>query len=174
MKMLHRLIGLLVLVVLLSVSLIVLATASSVEWWQNITSLVERNRPTGVWTGIGLLCLAVLFALTGLLKKKREYFLSFDDRGGTVSISTEAIADFIMKLADEFPSIIRMRPRVMPTRNSVDVVVDVWIKADGHIHEECELLQQRVRESMTSGLGISDVGHVEVIVREIVAEQRQD
>lgn len=172
MKILQRLVGLMVLIALLSVSLALLGGAFSVEWQEYLVSFTQHGLMLDVWTGIGLLCLAVLFALTGIRRKKREHFLSFDNEGSTVSISTDAIADYITKLADEFPSIIRMRPRVIPARNAVDIIVDVRIKAGPQIHEVCGLLQQRIRESMTNGLGISEIRRIEVSVREIISEHR--
>lgn len=172
MRILHKFISLLIFVVLLGEGLVLLGAARSADRWDALTTLAEPSRLSAACAGIGLLCLAVLFALGGLPGKKRERFLSFDREGGTVSISTEAIADYVSKLADEFPSIIRMRPKVVPARNTIDIVVEVRIKAGPQIHEACELLQQRIRESVTSGLGISEVRRVEVSVREIISEHK--
>jgi uncharacterized alkaline shock family protein YloU len=59
---------------------------------------------------------------------------------------------------------------VVATRESVDVFVDVRIKAGPQIKEICEVLQQRVRDTMFSGLGITQVRYVEVNVLKIVGE----
>jgi uncharacterized alkaline shock family protein YloU len=77
-----------------------------------------------------------------------------------------------MRLAAEFPSVTRMRPRVIPRRKTVDVAVDVRVKAGPEIHEVCQILQQRIRETMTTGLGITEVGRIEVSVGEIATEHR--
>jgi uncharacterized alkaline shock family protein YloU len=132
----------------------------------------QSGRALWAWMGGGLVLMAVLFAASELRRRRRERFLSFDNEGGAVSISTDAMADYIVKLASEFPSIVRMQPLVKPTRHGVDLLIDVRVKAGSQVHEVCELLQQRVRERVVDGLGISEVRRVEVNVRDIVSEHR--
>jgi uncharacterized alkaline shock family protein YloU len=174
MKILHRIMGLIVFAVLLGLAIVITMPAVSAEWWRVALNLAGERRVDGLLVGGVLLAVAFLFAVTGLRRKRREHFLSFDEEGGTVSISTEAIADYVAKLAGEFPSIQRMRPKVIPARKSIDIVVDVQIKAGPQIHEVCELLQKRIRETMTTGLGVSEVRRVEVSVRKIICEHRPD
>ena len=120
----------------------------------------------------GLVFGGIVFALSGLSRRRPGHFLSYERNGGAVSISTDAIGEYVGKLATEFPSVIRMRPRVVPGRKSIDVIVDTKVKAGPQIHEVCELLQQRVRETLTEGLGISELGRIEISVSEIVSEHR--
>jgi len=122
--------------------------------------------------GIFLVLLALLFALTSTPPRRRSEFLSYDDDGGTISISTEAIANYVAKLAEEFNSVVRMRPHIIAGRHAVDILVDVKIKAGPDIHEVCRLLQKRIRDAVTVGLGIAAVGKVEVSVAEILSERR--
>ncbi|MFO7871569.1 MAG: alkaline shock response membrane anchor protein AmaP [Kiritimatiellia bacterium] len=171
-KLLHRLSGLALFAGLIGVSISILNSALNTETWTATMRAVQSGRVTALFLGVGLLCLTVLFLLTAIPAKKRGQFLSFDQEGGTVSISTGAIANYVAKLSDEFPSITRMRPEIITGRNSIDVVVNVRIKAGPDIHEICEALQQRVRQSITSGLGIADVRSVEVKVDEIAGERR--
>jgi uncharacterized alkaline shock family protein YloU len=100
--------------------------------------------------------------------------LSLDTESGRTSISTDAICNYVGKLAGEFPSIVRMSPRVIPRRGTIDILVNVRIKAGPQIHEVCEVLQKRVRDCLASGLGISDVRRVEVSVKEISSEHKAD
>jgi uncharacterized alkaline shock family protein YloU len=173
MSILHRLVRLVVLIVLFALSLAAVGAATTADLWESAMVLTAENRAAVGWSAAALFFLALLFAATGFRAKHREKFLSFDGEEGTVSISTDAVADYIGKLAAEFPSILRMRPKVVPRKKSIDVVVDLRVKAGPQIHEICELLNQRVRETMTNGLGISDIRHVEVSVREIVSEHKQ-
>ena len=57
-------------------------------------------------------------------------------------------------------------------RELIDIVVDLRVKAGPQLHEVCEVLQRRVRETMSSGLGIADVRRVEVSVKEISSEHK--
>jgi len=174
MRLLHRLLGLLVVAALLAGGIVCLVAALPGDWWHHALDIAGtgEGRLHATWVGVGLLCLAVLFALTGLQSRRRQHFLSYDEEGGTVSISSDAIVDYIAKLSSEFPSIVRMKPSVIPARNSIDIHVELRVKAGPQIHEICELLQRRVRESMTNGLGISEIRRVEVTVAEIVSEHR--
>lgn len=172
MSILHRLVRLLVLVVVLFAAMAMCVTGWRPEQWGGVIQLLAEVQPHAGYAGAALFFLGLLFILTGLRRRSRDRFLSFDTDGGTVSISTAAIAEYISKLAGEFPSIIRMKPRVVPGRNNVDIVVDVRVKSGPQIHELCEALQQRVRETMTTGLGVSQVRRVEISVSEINCEHR--
>ena len=172
MKVLRRVIRLLVLMTLLASGISLLVAAVSPQWWADIQMMGRSGREICGWMGAGLLVMAILFALSELRTRRRERLLSFANEGGTVSISTEAMSDYITKLITEFPAVVRMRPVVKPTRNGVDILVDVRVKAGSQVHEVCELLQQRVREQVVDGLGISEVRRVEVNVRDIVSEHK--
>ncbi len=169
MKVIRRVVRVLVLVVLLSAGIGLLAVALSPQRWSDVQAM---GRDAWVLIGGGLLVTGVIFALSEYRTRKRERFLSFDNDGGAVSISTEAMVDYITKLTTEFPSVVRMRPHVRPRRGGVDLLVDVRVKAGSQVHEVCELLQQRVRERVVEGLGISEVRRVEVSVKDIVSEHK--
>jgi uncharacterized protein YybS (DUF2232 family) len=170
MSILHRLLRMLVLALLLLLGLAIVLLPLSHELWEQVERVLRVSRVVTLWAGTAVLLLAVAFAVTGFQRRRRERFLSFDGESGTVSISTEAICDYLSKLAPEFPAVKRLEPKVIPVRRSIDIVVYVRVRAGAQIHEMCELLQKRVREAMSSGLGITEIRRVEVSVREIVSE----
>jgi len=172
MNVLQRIVRLLVFVVLLCAGMVSLVLAFSEKRWDGILRLVMTGNPVEFWIGLGFMCLALLFVCTTIRRKQRERFLSFENEGGKVSISTLAISEYVSKVAGEFPAIVRMEPRILPVRNALDIVVDVKIRSGSQIHEVCELLQRRIRESVSSGLGISEIRRVEVSVKQIVLEHR--
>lgn len=140
--------------------------------WSAALVVAADQRMRMAWMGVLILCLGLLFLLTGIQRRKRERFLSFDTEDGQISISTDAIADYVTKLANEFNSVARMWTRVRPVKDSIDILIDVRVRAGAQVHEVCALLQRRIRESLTSGLGITDVRRVEVSVRDIISEHR--
>lgn len=142
--------------------------------WQTACAILAGSRAGCLMAGLLLVALGALLIFTEAPRRRRDRFLSFRNEGGAVNISTEAIADYIGKLASAFPSIIRMTPVVEPCRRKVDIVIDVRIKAGPQLHEICEVLQKRVRESMESGLGIQEVRHVVVRVKEISTEHKTE
>lgn len=142
--------------------------------WQATCAVLAGSRVGVLVAGLLLVALGVLLIVTEAPRRRRDRFLSFKNEGGAVNISTAAIAEYIAKLAKEFPSIVRMTPTVEPHRRKVDIVIDVRIKAGPQLHEICEVLQKRVRESMEGGLGIHDVRNVVIRVKEISTEHKTE
>ena len=175
MSILHRFLRLVVLVVLiaLGLGLMVISLDFTDRIWTASVQLFAEHRAGIGWLGAALFVTGFLYAASGYRRARRERFLTFDREEGTVSISTVAIEDYLGKLAGEFPSILRLRPRVLPGRKSIDIRIELRVKAGSQIQEVCELLNQRVRESMANGLGITDIRRLEVSVREIVSEHKQ-
>ena len=172
MRILNRMVFLFLFALLTAVALALVAASFTSANWALLQSVLPSSQLTGGCVGAFLLALAVLLLLTGLKPKRSGRFLSFSNEHGAVNISTDAIAEYIGKLAPEFPSIVKLSPVVVPHRRCIDIVVDVRIKAGPQLHEICEVLQRRVSESMEKGLGISDVRRVIVSVKQISSEHK--
>jgi len=122
--------------------------------------------------GISAVFLVLLYWLTGI-PVKEERFLTFENEGGTISISVKAINDFLAKLADEFAGVIRLRADVSASHDGrVEVRLDVSVKAGTKVQQLSQVLQQRVRESMRDNLGIAEIQTVKVNVSSIVAAEK--
>jgi uncharacterized alkaline shock family protein YloU len=173
MTFLHGVVRFLMVVVTGTMGGLLLSGSLYGSRWPLVVSILNESE-VRLCLGVSLLSLVLLFLLTGLARKKRVRFLSFENDQGVVSISTAAIEDYIGKLDKDFPSIIAMKIRVIPLRASIDVEVDLRLKAGPQIHEVCQVLQQRIRESLSTGLGISAVNRVQVNVREISTEHRTE
>jgi uncharacterized alkaline shock family protein YloU len=174
MKILREMAGFLAVAGLLVAGVfIVVASCWNADDWKYYIRLMGDNRPMLAMAGVIYVVLAVLLVAIRFYNRGGDS-LSFDREGGRVSIATKVIEDYIAKLSVEFPAITRMNPRVTAARDSIDIVVDVRIKAGPQIKEICEILQQRVRDSMLSGLGIAQVRYVEINVRKIVGQAEPD
>jgi hypothetical protein len=174
MSLLNQVLRFLMPLVVAGLGLAAAAAAATRGTWQQSTAWLAAHPVVAVVCGLALFLLGLFSAWSGIRRHKREKYLCFDNEGGRVSISTQAIADYVGRLADEFPSIIRLKPIVVPLRSEIDVVADVRVKAGPQIHEICEVLQQRIRERLATGLGISQVRQVEVRVSEINTEHKTD
>jgi uncharacterized alkaline shock family protein YloU len=173
MKVVHRFLFLLVFALLVTLGISLLVLSFSEKNWAILEELLPGSRLVGGAVGGGIFCLASLLFLTGLNKPRRSNrFLSFSNEQGVVNISTDAISEYISKLAPEFPSIVKMTTEIIPHRRKVDILVSVRIKAGSQVHEICEVLQQKIRESMEKGLGINDVERVIVSVEKISTEHK--
>lgn len=174
MKNVNRFLQLLVCALVIGAGLALVVLVLRPADWQSACAVMAGSRVGVLVAGLLLVALGVLLILTEAPRRRRDRFLSFRNEGGAVNISTEAIAEYIAKLAPAFPSIIRLTPTVEPHRRKVDIVLDVRIKAGPQLHEICEVLQKRVRESMEGGLGIHDVRNVVVRVKEISTEHKTE
>lgn len=169
MSILHRCIRLFALALLLSVGIALLTLSLSPRNWQVLTDWVTDGRIDAIWVGLATLAFALLFGLTGIRLKPAARFLRLEGENGPVNISTQAIADYVLKTGSEFPMIVKMKPVITAGRRSIDVLIELRVKAGPKIQETCERLQQRIRESIRNELGITQIRRVEVSIREIIA-----
>jgi hypothetical protein len=169
---LHMLSRLLLATLVTAAGAFLMALSLSQEAWNMANAALPGMRWSTGWVGLGLVSLSLLFMFSGVRPRRKKRFLSFDTDGGTVSISSDAIADYVEKLAGEFPSVIRMTTDVIARRGTLDLRIRVRARSGCQVSEMCQLMQQRVRECVVSGLGISQVRRIEVSVSEIVSEHR--
>ncbi|MFU8781082.1 MAG: hypothetical protein ACNA71_08685 [Kiritimatiellia bacterium] len=171
MKKLHRFLTLCAYAFVLALGM-GLALLAFYDWaWHQVFWKLADLRWVGVLLGPFVFVMGLVW-MAGEMQWGRNRFLAFRNEGGAVNISTAAISEYLAKLAPSFPSIVHMHAIVEPVRRKIDLVVDIRIKAGPQLHEICEVLQKRVRESMETGLGIKDVRHVIVRVKEISGEHR--
>lgn len=170
MKTLNRILAGVVAGFLLGLSIAGMFSALPVDSWMAPLEASAR------WTALGLSILGVvlvaLYVLSAIAYRRSRRLLSFDNAEGAVGISTTAICDYIVKLKAEFPTVVRLVPEVVTGRNEIDVLVGVRIQAGPGMHDACERLQQRVRNRLTTGLGLTQVRRVEVNVMEILPEPK--
>jgi uncharacterized alkaline shock family protein YloU len=134
-----------------------------------VGQVFHRIRVIGIC--LGLLGGIVLYLLSGLTARQRAHYLSYESQQGNISISLKALQDFLGHIKSEFPAIISMNPRVTAKDESLDVLLEVRIKAGAPIPEISRLLQERARLLIQERVGISDIRDVEVRVEEIVRDK---
>ncbi len=169
MKFIHGLMGFVLFVLLAALAVFVGNAALSVDTWN---PAVDRLRESRFWAMDGavvFLLLTVIYVLTGLRRREREQFISFDNEGGAVSISIQAVRDFLARLADEFAAVVSLDPVIRSAAGAIEIELNVRVRAGTQIPELCRLLQDRVRESVKDNLGLSEIRGVKISVREIVA-----
>ncbi len=170
MKILRDIVGLFAVIALLAAGICLFRVCF---WDAADFEAAGKNRIPVILAGVAYIVLAVVIVVIRFYRRKSDY-LVFDREGGRVTIATKVIEDYIAKLMVEFPAVTKMTPKVTASRDSVDVIVDVRIKAGPQIREICEILQQRVRDSMFAGLGITQTRYVEVNVHKIVGQTEPD
>ncbi|MBU4365546.1 MAG: alkaline shock response membrane anchor protein AmaP [Kiritimatiellae bacterium] len=167
MNILHGLIKCVLSVGLMIFGILLLADVVAVH--TPVGDFLINDKLGRLLTGISAIFLVLLYWLTAI-PVKEERFLTFENEGGTISISVKAINDFLAKLADEFAGIIQLRADVAALRDGhIEVRLDVTVKAGTKVQQLSQVLQQRVRESMRENLGIAEIHAVKVNVSSIVA-----
>ena len=170
MKFIHKLIAFMMAVLMLGGGIALLLSAVSKTKWDALMELMSQGRILASAISICALVLALLYVITAFPSRTRKSaYLTFKNDNGEVSISSEAIENYVSNIAGEFPAIRRMIPRVIPGKGIIDIVLVIKIKVGPQVSDICETLQQRVRESVTSGLGISQVRKVTIDVSEIMS-----
>lgn len=168
MKTLHLLLGFLLFLVLMAAGLGVLSMAfQGDEAWKQLLMELDGRRIEAILVSISLVFLVLLFALTALRLPDQSQYLAYDIEGGTVSISLKAVENFLARLADEFAALDALEPTIRARKGTLDVQLDVKVKAGSQIPELCRMLQERARSTIREKVGISEVREVRVRVQEI-------
>ena len=128
------------------------------------------------WSSIGLGVIMLLFSLLYLVtfspRRPPLRYISFDSGNGTVSISINAVRDYIRKLSGEFSAVVSIDPKIRADKDRISIDLNINLVAGARIPELSQALQARVRESLHDGLGIDEVHDVRVRVQEITGEPR--
>ena len=170
MKFLHYLFGTVLFISLLLLGGYVIYAAVDAALWKQTLDMLIQQRVLAIGAGAALLLLVVIYLLSGCCRRKKSAeFLSFENESGAVSISMSAISDFLGRIGNEFAAVLSMEPSIRAVSGAVEVTLDVKVKAGAQIPELCRMLQERVKESITANLGLSDIKGVRVNVQEIVA-----
>jgi uncharacterized alkaline shock family protein YloU len=123
-------------------------------------------------SGIGgiMIFIAMLYLVTFAPRRQKARYISFESGSGSISISVNAVRDYISKLSGEFGAVVRIDPKIRSDKNGISMDLNVDLVAGARIPELSQALQARVRESLRAGLGIDEVNEIKVRVQQITGE----
>lgn len=168
MKFFHYLFGLILLALLVGAGAFVAHAVMVPDLYCQVINMLKVHRILVLDAIGGIICVVILYLLTGVKRKSKERFITFDNEGGSVSISLRALHDVLEKLGDEFAAILSLDTDVRPVGDALEIEMDVRVRSGTQIPELCRLLQGRVKESIRDEMGLSEVKGVKINVREIV------
>lgn len=173
MKTFHLIIGVILFLILAtgSIFLLVGALQESGAWSAWVERWITIQHIHVAMGGGVIICLLVLYALTGINVPGKVQYLAYDNEGGAVSISLNAVEAFLARLSGEFAAVVSLQPRLRLIVNQVDVQLDIKVKSGSQIPELCKMLQEAARTTLREKVGISDIREVRVRVQEIVVPQ---
>jgi hypothetical protein len=168
-RILHALTSLLIfLTPLVWGGLMIYGNGANTDFRDFIFNTMETSPAAGVIVGLVLLLIVLIYLATFGPASPRKRFISFESENGEVSISINAVRDFIRKLGDEFSAVISMDPQIRYEKKLICIDLNVKVQTGSRIPELSRMLQDRVRESIRDGLGIIEVREIKVKVQEIV------
>ena len=172
-RFIHCATGLVLLLILIGQGAAMVSIAHQPECWSHCIDFLHAERGWVFLAGIVLLALVTVYLITGVRRRPAgEEYLAFNNNGATVSILLRAVNEFIGKIADEFAAIVSMKPVVRTRRRgrSLDIDLALRVKAGTQLPELCQMLQDRVRESLQTNLGLTDIKSIRVQVKDIVGD----
>ncbi len=168
-KFLHRLMSLmLILLPFILGGTFIYVNGFNIAMWNKLSSFIQGSPAYGIVVGLLLILLSLIYLATLGENRSSVRFISFDSDDGAVSVSINAVRDFIRKIGDEFSAVISLEPKIRTEKDLISIHLDVKIQTGTRIPELSQILQQRIRESIRDGLGIAEVREIEVCVQEII------
>jgi hypothetical protein len=122
MKAIHFLLG---LFLYLAIAAGALALMASTHWPDGIQIVLAWAQGVPAWgrvaLGTGAVLYLFVFLLTGLAWRRKRAFIVFENENGTVSVSTEAVQDYLDGLKDEFAAVAWLKTHLRAVRGALAV-----------------------------------------------------
>lgn len=173
MKAIHALCNILLALVLLCTGAgLGYAAFRGGDTWGYFLEGAESYRLLVAGAGWAVVLLTLIWMLSALPRKRGGRFLSFTNPDGEVQISLDAIREFLTPLQSEFPGVIKVHPEVRSHRGELLVTMGCDIRAGNAIPQLSQQLQERVRDRIVNGVGLSSIRSIRVVVRQITEGKR--
>ena len=168
MKAIHFVLGLALYLGLAAASLALVVSPRYPEFIQYVLYWGD-DLPNWARAGLGAAGLGYvfLFLATGLARGRRKTFVTFQNENGTVSVSTDALQEYVDRLKGEFAGVAWMKTELDARRGALSVELALGVKENTRIPELCKLIQARVKEVLAEHLGTCDLSGISVEVDEI-------
>lgn len=172
MKAIHFLLG---LILFLAIAALGLAVIVSPQYPDFLQMAIAFGAGWPDWlkvaAGVGVTLYPFAYLLTGLALRRRKHFITFQNDNGTVSVSTDAVRDYLNELKNEFAAVVWLKSHLRVVRGALDVGLALGVKDGTQIPELCKLMQARVRDLLEEHLGVCDLAGVGIEVDEIRAQK---
>lgn len=176
MKRLNDFIAWLYIMVTIVLGLIFVLAVNGWYGLKDRTSLIVTellNSSTGLWTGLVLVVLGILFLSFRVKAGKVTRKISFDNPEGEVTVSIKAIEDFVKRIGQEFPQVLELSPTVLPSNGGIKVNAKTTLIAGNNVPKLAENIQSSIKERMQNTLGIENVTGIEVNVVKLVEKRKE-
>lgn len=131
---------------------------------------IINDRALKLALGCILMIIVLIYWFTVVALRQKQLFISFENEYGNISISVDAISNFIRSLSKDFNEILDMKSDIYVTTDG-KIVVNVWLEilAGCKLQSLSSSLQERIKNVLKDSLGITDIEKISITVKEIVS-----
>lgn len=108
-----------------------------------------------------ILLLITLYWLKFLFKKPR--LLAYKTDKGIVQVNTGAISDLVQSVCKKDSDISQLKTKIIPKRKNLNIQIHLRIDSGSCLKSIEETLQSEIRGALRQGLGIENIGFINII-----------
>jgi uncharacterized alkaline shock family protein YloU len=118
--------------------------------------------------GFIALLLGLIPALLKVVEVRRGRYVAFENPDGEVAIALHTIEDFVRRVGQAFPEVLKARPIIVPRPGAgVEIVLETVLEEGANIPELTEAIQHRIKTQLQELLGIENIAGVQITVVKI-------
>lgn len=145
-------------------------------WWglkEKMDSTVADllNSSTGIWAGLCMVILGLVFLSLRVRAGRATKSISFDNPEGEVTVSIKAIEDFVRRVGSEFSQVLELIPVILPSHEGIKISAKTTLVAGANVPRLAESIQNNIKARIQNILGIENITGVEVHVTKLVAKK---
>lgn len=139
--------------------------------WINQKMLAFLEIPWAQYYIAGMAALLFLmemeFLILKIRRKRKSRYITFEQSTGRVSLSVQAIEDFILKVSKGFPEIIRIVPKVAAFKNEIKITLKISLLSGHNVANFAEQFKKNIKSQIQNILGLEKDVKVQVHVVEV-------
>lgn len=150
----------------------------AVSGWSSMRERIELSLSsllagaTGLWAGLSLIALGLIFLAIRAKANKTTRNISFDNPEGEVTISIKAVEDFVKKVGIEFAEVLDMSPKIKPAKDGIKVTAKTTMVAGVNVPKLAESIQRDIKSRLQNIMGIENISGVTVHVSKLVTREK--
>jgi len=137
-----------------------------------VTTDVELRLATGL-VALGILFLNYLFFKTLATDRQKEKTLAFDNPGGRVTVSVNALEDMVRRVMTKNPDVKEVRSTIKAGRKRLIIQAKVTLNTEVNIPEMTSSLQEAVKSRLQDAIGLEEAVEVHIHVNSMVPASRR-
>lgn len=123
-------------------------------------------------TGVLFISFAILYMYLSVVRKN-DRFIKFKNDVGEISLSLNAVADFLQKTGKNFNEVQDITFNIKPTSRGIKISAKTILRESENIPEIVSLIQHKITHRLKNILGIQNVSDIKVNIIKIVPNHQE-